>query len=142
MADPLSIAASIAGVISAGLKIATELNAIVETVRDAPKELSYVAQQIEHISELLGFTFQLIEDNESLYRPRLVFMLRDMAVQDRPGRREEVRLWQQKAVTAEVALQIQASRRTDAKVGGAEDHDDAGAEDLKNQCIPLSANVS
>jgi hypothetical protein len=78
MADPLSIAASIGGVVSAGIRIATGLDAIVDTVKNAPKELSYMAQQIEHLSELLGCTFQVIEENETLYRDRLALMLRDV----------------------------------------------------------------
>jgi hypothetical protein len=78
MADPLSIAASIGGAVSAGIRIATGLNAIVDTVKNAPKELSYMAQQIEHLSELLGCTFQVIEENETLYRDRLTLILRDV----------------------------------------------------------------
>jgi hypothetical protein len=78
MADPLSIAAGIASVVGTGLKIAVQLNTIVDTVRDAPTEMSHVAQQIEHLSDLLGFTFQLMEENEWLYRQRLTFMLRDI----------------------------------------------------------------
>lgn len=78
MADPISIAASVAGVVSAGVKIAAGLYTIVDTVKNAPKELHYMAQQIEHLSELFSCTFQLIEERETLYQERLTLMIRDV----------------------------------------------------------------
>jgi len=73
-----SLATSITGVVSAGVKIATGLYTIVDTAKSAPKELAYMAQQIEHLSDLFGCTFHLIEENETLYQERLTMMLRDV----------------------------------------------------------------
>jgi len=70
--------AGIAGIVSAGLRIAVGLNEIVDTIKNALKELSYVAQQIQHLSELIGCTFQVIESNQHMYQDRLLYLLRDV----------------------------------------------------------------
>jgi len=53
MADPLSIIASITSISIAGFQLASKLYDIVDTVRGAPKEIAYLAEEMLSLSQLL-----------------------------------------------------------------------------------------
>lgn len=78
MADPISLAASIGTIVGGAYKLAQALYDIVDTVRNAPQELSLVAQSLHHDATLLGCIIQLIEQHESLFKKRLEEVVRDV----------------------------------------------------------------
>lgn len=53
MADPLSIAASVAGLISLGLQAASGITTYVDAVRGRKGDISSVETQVRHMQELL-----------------------------------------------------------------------------------------
>jgi hypothetical protein len=54
MADPLSVSASIAGLITAGVKISQVLAQVISKARNAPKECRLVQLEVENIQTILG----------------------------------------------------------------------------------------
>jgi hypothetical protein len=78
MADPLSITASIAGVATAGVTISMGLYDLAHKIKNAPKEVSVLAQELSFLSSLLRSMRRMIRDHAHLCKKRLITDTKDI----------------------------------------------------------------
>lgn len=78
MADPLSITASVIGVVGAAFAVAKKLYEFVDEVKGAPEHLCLVAHKIQHSATLLKCIVHLIKKHESLFKECLEDTVRDL----------------------------------------------------------------
>lgn len=64
MADPLSVVASIAGILAFAAKITSETITIVSAIRDAPDEITDLRFELQNLSSLVRSTHHLVSRNE------------------------------------------------------------------------------
>ena len=76
--DPVSVSASILTIVSAGLVVARGLDSLRTLVSDGKSQLKSLAVEIKDLSELLGCSLSLIEENRSLFKDQLTHLLRDI----------------------------------------------------------------
>ncbi|KAK3376114.1 hypothetical protein B0T24DRAFT_215637 [Lasiosphaeria ovina] len=70
--DPLSVLSGIAGVAAAGAALSSALFEIIESVRDAPKDMVTIARSIMDLSLVLSEMRQVLKRGRRLYRDRLL----------------------------------------------------------------------
>jgi hypothetical protein len=78
MADPLSIAAGIAGVATAGVTISMGLYDLAHKIKHAPKEVADLAQELSFLSSLLCSLRSTIRDYAHLCKTRLITDTKDI----------------------------------------------------------------
>ncbi|CRK33559.1 hypothetical protein BN1708_006058 [Verticillium longisporum] len=78
MADPLSITASVIGVVTAGFAISSSLYHIVDSFKEAPKEILAFASDIHLTSTMLQSVCELIDLHRSLYKAQLLNVIKDL----------------------------------------------------------------
>jgi hypothetical protein len=65
MSDPLSIAASVAGLVSLSLELAKIARKDITTIVHAPREVVEFVEKLERLHEALAFIRELVEKNET-----------------------------------------------------------------------------
>jgi hypothetical protein len=66
MSDPLSIAASVAGLASLSLEVAKIARRDITTIANAPNEVTQLVEKLERLSDVLDFIRELSEKNDTL----------------------------------------------------------------------------
>ena len=70
--DPLSLLASIAGVVTAGIQVSKSIYDLVSTTRSTPKEVSDVARGVSDLSIILRELRRALDEGRALYRRKLL----------------------------------------------------------------------
>ncbi len=70
--DPLSLLASIAGVVTAGIQVSKAIYDLVSTTRGTPKEVSDVARGVSDLSIVLRELRRALKEGRELYRHKLL----------------------------------------------------------------------
>jgi hypothetical protein len=86
MADPLSVVASIAGIVTAGLTISSGLYAITDRIKSAPEEVSDMAKELSMLSAVLQNLRSEMKHNIHLCKSSLILKTRDMVSKIRRSR--------------------------------------------------------
>jgi hypothetical protein len=69
MADPLSIAASVAGLLSLSLQVIKIIRKDITTVSNAPKEASELVEKLQTLTDVLQFLQEFVDRNATLALP-------------------------------------------------------------------------
>ncbi|KAI1353081.1 Rho GTPase activation protein [Xylaria sp. FL0043] len=80
MADPLSVAASVLGIVSAAAKISTVLAGIVKKAHDAPNECRKLQLEVDDIGSVLGQLQQFLLSRRRAPRSRTSLILVDQVI--------------------------------------------------------------
>ena len=75
MADPLSIAGSIAGIVTGGAQLSICLYNIASRLKSAPQEVADLAGEISFLSQTLSTIGDVLKQGKSLYTPCMLWEL-------------------------------------------------------------------